>query len=177
MKASVNYASAIFSIAKDNNKINEYRKDIELIYNSLFVLNDSRNYFLSEKVSKKEKKEFILNTFKDKVDNSVLDFMCLLIDKRIIVYLNEISNEYNILANNELDIKEGIIESPRSLKQEDIDLLEETISKKKNKAIKLKPRINKKLISGFKIIFDDEIIDGSMLYKINSLNNMLLERK
>lgn len=177
MKASVNYASAIFSIAKDNNKINEYRKDIELIYNSLFVLNDSRNYFLSEKVSKKEKKEFILNTFKDKVDEKVLDFICLLIDSRIIVYLNEISKEYNILANNELGIKEGIIESPRSLNQQDIDLLEETISKKKNKAIKLKPRINKKLISGFKIIFDDEIIDASMLHKINSLNNMLLERK
>jgi len=177
MNTYVNYANAIFSIAKDNNKIRDYRKDIELILDSLFVTNDSRNYFLSEKVSKKEKKDFIVDTLKGKVDDKVLDFICLLVDRRIIVNLNEISKEYNILANNELDIKEGIIESVRPLTNDDIDLLEETISKKKNKAIKLKPRINKKLISGFKIIFDDEVIDASMLYKINSLNNMLLERK
>ena len=39
--------------------------------------------------------------------------------------------------------------------------------------VEFKQKINKSLISGFKISFDNEVIDASMKDKIDKLHNML----
>ena len=74
-----------------------------------------------------------------------------------------------------LNIKEGIIETPRPLNKDLIKKLEDTLSKD-GKKIELYEKINKSLISGFKITIDNHVIDNSLKNKINDLENTLLRK-
>ena len=79
------------------------------------------------------------------------------------------------MCNQYLGIKEGILETARPFTAENVKAIEEALSKEGQK-VELKTRINESLISGFKVIFDDRVIDSSMRNKINKMNEMLLRK-
>ena len=96
-------------------------------------------------------------------------------DKGRIINYREITDEFHHLCNQELNIKEGIIESVRPLKKKKIKELEDLLGGE-NQKVELFPKINRTLISGFRISFDDEVIDNSMKKRINSME-LTLKRK
>lgn len=166
------YAEAFFSLNLEKNAIEKSKKELKEI-NSLFEQVDNiKTFFLSEQISKKEKKDLISGSLKNSVSKDTLNFLLLLVDKGRIAIYDQIINEYIHLANNELNIKEGIIESVRPLDQKQIDELEESLSKD-GQRVELKQKINKSLISGFKIKFDNYVIDASMKSKIDKLQESI----
>ena len=99
----------------------------------------------------------------------------VLIDKNRIENYDDIFKEFIHLCNEELNIKEGIIETPRPLNKDLIKKLEDTLSKD-GKKVELYEKIDKSLISGFKITIDNHVIDNSLKNKINDLENTLLRK-
>ena len=91
-------------------------------------------------------------------------------------YYDEIFKEFIHECNDELNIIEGIIETPRPLNKDLIKQLEEVLSKD-GKVVELKEKINKSLISGFKITIDNHVIDNSLKNKINDLKDTLLRKE
>ena len=166
------YAEAFFSLSLEKNLIENSKKELNII-NKLFASIDNlKLFFLSEQISKKEKKELINTSLKDAVSKDTLNFFLLLVDKGRIAIYDEIIKEYIHLANDKLNIKEGIIESVRPLDDNKILELENVLSKDGQK-VELTQRINKSLISGFKIKFDNYVIDASMKEKIDNLHELL----
>lgn len=168
------YAESLLLIAKENNKIDSYKEDIKTIEES-FSLANIKPFFISSRISKQEKKDVINSVLKDKTDKYILYFLYVLIDKNRIDHYDDIFKEFIHLCNEELNIKEGIIETPRPLNKELIKKLENTLSKD-GKKIELYEKINKSLISGFKITIDNHVIDNSLKNKINDLENTLLRK-
>lgn len=166
------YAEALFSLALDKKSVGEFKNDLDNVLLCLNEVDNVKNFFGSEKVSKENKKEIIKKSFESKIQKDVLNFLYLLVDKGRIVYFDEIIREYHSMANHELGIKEGIIETARPIDESKINELEKVLSSEDQK-VELKTKINKSLISGFKITFEDEVIDASMKDKFNKLNNML----
>lgn len=166
------YSEALFSLGLDTNRVESFKDDLKYIKSIFDDVDNLNDFFLSERIQKKDKKEVLKNVLANKVDKDVLNFIFLLTDKGRLSHYNEIVNEYISLANNELNIKEGIIESARPLDQNLIEELENVLSKDKIR-IELKPKINKSLISGFKIKFEHEVIDASMKDKIDKMQEML----
>lgn len=168
-----NYAQAFFDLAKENNAVSTYKKELDDVLKTLLKVDNIKEFFISVNISKEEKKKILDESFKGKVDKNVLNFLKLLVDKNRFEYFKEIIKEFHHLCNDELKIKEGIIEVPRHLDSKDIKKLEEVLSK--DCKVELQEKINKTLISGFKIIFDDQVIDNSMKEKINQMNNALMK--
>ena len=102
-----------------------------------------------------------------------MNFLFVLVDKNRASEYKEIFHQYYQLANPELGIKEGYVESVRPLDEKRIKALEDVLSTKELK-VELKQRINDNLISGFRVVFDGEIIDASMKEKVRKMNEMLL---
>ena len=168
------YAESLLLIAKDKEKIESYKEDIKVLLES-FSLANVKTFLSSSRISKQEKKDVINTVLKDKTDKYILYFLYVLIDKNRIDHYDEIFKEFIHLCNEELNIKEGIIETPRPLDKELIKKLEDTLSKD-GKKIELYEKINKSLISGFKITIDNHVIDNSLRNKINDLENTLLRK-
>lgn len=168
------YAESLLFLAIDKDKVELYRDQIELVADS-FDLADVKAFFASPRVSKEEKKDLCRSIFKDKLDRYVLNFLYVLIDKNRMVNYEEIFEEFRHQCNRQLDIDEGIIETARPLKEELIKELEDSLSRN-GKRVELREKINRSLISGFKISFADRIIDNSMKNKIRNLEDNLLRK-
>lgn len=165
------YAESLLSLAIDKNKVSEYKDEIKLIKKA-FDDAEVIKFFESSKVSKEEKKNLCKTIFDGKIDKYVLNFLYVLVDRGRIVKYKEIFEEFNSMCLNELNIEEGIIESPRPIEQSLIEELEKMLAKD-GKKVELSQKINKSLISGFKITLPSKIIDNSMKEKISKMQEAL----
>ena len=166
------YAEAFFSLSLGKNVVLENKEELKKVKDIFADIDNLKLFFLSEQIDKKSKKELISNSLKNVVSKDTLNLLLLLVDKKRISMYEEIINEYIHLANDNLNIKEGIIESVRPLDQNKINELEDALSKDGQK-VELTQKINKSLISGFKIKFDNYVIDASMKEKIDNLKEMI----
>ena len=170
------YAEGLFDLALEKNAIEKYKANLDTVKNVFDEVDNIKAFFASERISKEDKKKLIKDSFDSKLEKDVLHFLYLLVDKKRIVYYDDIVTSYNHLANEELNIIEGTIESPRPLDKEKIKELEKVLAKNGEK-IELKQKINKSLISGFKIKLDNKVIDASMKDRINKMHNVLSRKE
>lgn len=168
-----NYAQALFDLAKENDAVSLYKKELDDVLETLLEVDNIKEFFVSVKISKSDKKDLLDKCFKDKINKNILNFLKLLVDKNRFVYFKDIINEFHNLCNKDLNIKEGILEVPRHLEKEEIKKLEDFLSK--DEKVELKEKINKTLISGFKITFEDKVIDNSMKEKVRKMNELLMK--
>lgn len=165
------YAQALFSLALDNDAVEEYKDDAALVKESL---DDAKAlaFFASSNISKEEKKEILTKAFKGNVADNVLKFTYVLVDKGRMANYSEILVEFRHLCLMQLGIKEGLVESARPLSKEMINELETSLSKDGERIV-LNPKINKTLISGFRISIDNKVIDSSMKARIKNMGDEL----
>ena len=189
------YAEALLSLAVRQDKVALIKEDIDLCRKTfsemLFSLDLNvqngegqekkhiyadvkglTNFFKNTRLSRETKNEIVRTCLEDKVDHTTMQFLYVLIEKNRITYADEIFAEFRLQANRELGIKEGIIESVRPLDADKLKELEKVLSTDKERVV-LIPKINDSLISGFKITFENEVIDRSMAEKINKMTKML----
>lgn len=169
------YAEALFTLALDMGKVKEFKKDVKLVESTLDEVEGIKKFLASVKVSKTDKKAVFAESLKGKVKDEVVNFLYVLIDRGRIALYKDIFHEFYHFCNEELGIKEGVIETARPLAKAKLKQLEASLSKD-GVVVELKAKINTTLISGFRIIFDDKIIDTSMKKKISQMNEMLLRK-
>lgn len=166
------YSEAFFSLALDKNKVSEYKEDLKLVLDTFKGVDSIDLFFASEKITKQEKKDLIEKSFNEKISVDAKNLLKLLVDKGRMGYITEIAEDYFHLANENLNICEGLIESVRPIDETRIKELE-TLLAKNGQTVVLKQKINKSLISGFRITLNNEVIDGSMKSKIGQMQDLL----
>ncbi|MCI5774688.1 MAG: ATP synthase F1 subunit delta [Erysipelotrichaceae bacterium] len=173
--SATRYAQGLFDLALERQKISIWQQQMRLV-RQVFTKDETlKNFFMNYQISKDEKKAVISKAFAQKVDKEVINFLCLLIDKHRFKAVVEIAKNFNTLCNEHDGIKEGIIYAPYELDDEQISLIEQTISKKVGAKVALEGQVNKTLIKGIKVVVDDMIFDDSMRYKIETLKETLLK--
>lgn len=165
------YGEGLFSLALDKEKVAEYKQQIDFVKKT-FDDSNILPFMRSYKISKEDKKNLVKNAFSENVDQYVLNFLLLLIDKDRMVYYDDIFDEFHKLCNEHLKIKEGIVETARELDAELIRKLEMALSDDHYKVV-LKPKINKDLISGFRVSVDEKVIDNTMKQRIKQMEEIL----
>ena len=166
------YSEAFFSLALDKNKVSEYKEDLKLVLDTFKGVDSIDLFFASEKITKQEKKDLIEKSFNEKISVDAKNLLKLLVDKGRMGYITEIAEDYFHLANENLNICEGLIESVRPIDETRIKELE-TLLAKDGQTVVLRQKINKSLISGFRITLNNEVIDGSMKSKIDQMQDLL----
>ena len=166
------YSEAFFSLALDKNKVSEYKEDLKLVLDTFKGVDSIDLFFASEKITKQETKDLIEKSFNEKISVDAKNLLKLLVDKGRMGYITEIAEDYFHLANENLNICEGLIESVRPIDETRIKELE-TLLAKNGQTVVLKQKINKSLISGFRITLNNEVIDGSMKSKIDQMQDLL----
>ncbi len=167
------YAVALFELAEENDKVISWQEQTKLIRQSL--TRDMDSFFSSYVISSEEKKEVLTQAFSTRVDSMVMNFLYLLIDKGRFSCVVDILISFNTLCNNKRKIKEGILYTARLFSKEQISEIEKVVSKKMGAQCELMNKIDQRLISGFKVMIENEVIDSSMKSNIESLKRELLK--
>ena len=171
------YAAAIVSIAKDENKLEQYKLailDLEALFESTpELLKFLKSYFIkaSEKYSVIDG---ILSKYR--LEN-LNNFIKLLVEKHQIHNYKNIVKEVVKDINFELDIFEGFVYSTEPLTNERILEIAEAVSKKLNRKVELVNTIDSRLIGGVKVVVHDHVFDGSIKYKLETMKENLKERR
>ena len=169
------YGLALFEIAKEEDRLREFKQDLEFIQEAL---DQSHLKFFNQKmISQEDRIALLEKCFKENVQPMVLNFLKLLVVKGRMTNLFEIIKEYKELYNSALGIVEGIVFSTTILSDNQIKGIETAVSKKEGKKVLLTSKIDESLIGGIKVVIEDHVYDGSIKNKITSLQSELLKGK
>lgn len=169
------YAESLFDLAKEENDIQTYQKDImkvqDVFEDDVFV-----QFFSHVAVQDEEKINILKKSFQNQISEYVLNFLMLLVKKRRMRYIQQICQHFQSLCNDYFGIKVGKVYSAYSLTPEQIQKIENAISQKEAKKVQLRMVIDESLIGGIKVEVDNHIYDDSLSYKLESLRKELLRK-
>ncbi len=167
------YASAIFELAKEENKIQEFNEEIKSLYEIFKSDNEFLDILQTPVISSKEKKDLIQKLFKDKISINIYNFLQLLIDKNRINEFLGISEEFFNLYREESNILLAEIYTVEDLSDDIISSLQKKLSELTGKNIEIKQIVDDTILGGIKIKVGSNLIDSSVLNKLNDLEESL----
>lgn len=169
------YAEALFDLAQEEDSLDNIYTEITQLNGVLKENKNLYDVFRSPFISKDEKKSLAKEIFEDKVSKNVKNFLLVLIDNGRTTQLNSIVLAYKELLNEAYNIQEGEVISAIKLSQEQVSKMEELLSKKYGKNIKLKNKIDQDIIGGILVKIGNEQIDGSVKARLEDLKETLSE--
>ena len=131
------------------------------------VLNSSYKEF-------KEKEEIIDKVFKG-VDEDIINLIKIVVKNHRAMYLVDIFERINSLINEERGVLEGLVYSAEPLSEEQLQKLNQAISKVEKRPTELKNLIDPSLIGGVKVVINDHIYDGSIKHHLENMKLTLLK--
>ena len=171
-----NYASALLSLAIDDNKVIDYQKEVKELRKIIrdnegfLLLLDSRFLSIEERMNNAEK---ILKGFSP----DVVNFIKIIIKHNRISYLEDILEAFNSLCNENQDIVEGLIYSAFPLDESTLLKVKKKISQIENHEVDLIPRIDPSLIGGVKVVINSHVFDGSIKNQLEKMQIDLLGKE
>ena len=174
MQLALKYSTAIFEIAKDENKLVEYGDELKMIRSELFDLPQARAFFQNPQIQSEAKKELITRCFKGEVSKVIYNFLMLLVDKRRIGIFEAIEQEYQRLSNRARGIIIADVTTAHGLSKQNQIKLQKKLESVTGKKVKLRLHEDEKIIGGVIVKIGDKRIDGSIAGKLESMRQNLL---
>ena len=169
---SERYAEAVFDLAKEENKLKEYKEEAKSL--STLITADVIHFFGLKKVSKEEKKECIREWFKDYSD-TMRHLLCLLVDVNRSAYTTDILKTFISKCNEALNIKEVKVYSARKLEEKNRQEIINAISNQYKSDVELIEYINPELVAGIKVVIGGKEIDTTFRKRVDLMKKELLK--
>ena len=176
LEIAQNYASALLSLAIDDNKVNDYQVEMKELRKIIkdnpdfTLLIDSRFLTVEERM---HNAELILKGFA----NDIVNFIKIIIKHNRVNYLEDILEAFNSLCNENQDIVEGLIYSAFPLEESTLQKIKNKISQIENHEVDLIPKIDPSLIGGVKVVINSHVYDGSIKNQLEKMQIDLLRKE
>lgn len=168
------YALALYKVGEEKGKVEEYIEDIKQIVSLIKDDNELGQVIKHPRISTSKKKDVFTKIFKGKIDDDLLSFLLILIEKDRMLYLEEKLKEMekiHLERNNTLIAE---IKTVIPLNEEEKVLITEKLQRKYNKNIILNLNIDKTVIGGVYVRVGNDVIDGSIRCKYEEMRKAIL---
>jgi len=170
------YALALYQIGEKNGKIGEYLTDLEEIVRLIKTNEELSKVIHHPQITTSRKKKIFTEIFQDKVDENLLNFLLILIQKDRIEYLEEKLNEIKKIHLEKQNIIKVISKTVIPLTEHEKYALIEKLETKYKKKVLLEEQIDKSLIGGVYIRVGDEVIDGTIKAKFDEIKKRVINK-
>ena len=167
------YAHAIFELAAEQNMLEQVEAQLRLVESTINNYSELSNLIYHPRVLAQAKKETLSKIFGQDINDVVLKFLMLLVDKRRETVLPFIIREYVMLANEARNIVEAEVTLAMPLDSAQQTALITKLELVTGKTIVLKTQIDKAIIGGVIVKIGDKLIDGSVVRQLQMLKNTL----
>ena len=166
------YAEAAFAVAEADNQIDGWIESLEKI-SSVFENEKIINLLTTPQISNSEKTKKFVELFDGEVLEKVSSFLNVCGDNNRLQGLPEIISAFMNLAYESMNKKNVSVWSSFELEDTQLTKITEALEKKLNSEVIIDFNIDKSLIGGLKISYDDQVIDMSVKRKLDLLQNQL----
>jgi ATP synthase F1 delta subunit len=166
------YALALYEMCKEADNVETVLEELGEVVEEMDNNEGLKKIIRNPQINKHNKKRIFEELFKGKIEDELLSFLLLLIDKGRILYLREKYNQFKIvyLKNNNTVIAK--IKSVIPLNDKEIETIKSKLEKHYEKTIIIEEEIDKSLLGGMLISVGDETIDGTIKTKLMDLKNI-----
>lgn len=174
LPVSLRYARALSDMAYQDKIENNIMEDIEYILQTISSSKELGSLIKSPIISNQKKKSVLTEIFSSKITKLMLEFLNLLVTKGREVLIWDIFDNFKLEYYEKHNILPVIFTSAYPFDDELKALAVEKLKDITKKTILPEYKIEKNIIGGFKIQFNDILIDSSIRTKINNLQKQLL---
>lgn len=169
------YGKAIFEIAQEEKKLDEYGKELEEVSQDLFSLPILNEFMSNPEVHLEDKKSLLKRIYaKSPLSNTISNFLNLLLDKHRIHILKEISDEYHDLYNNAKGIVVADVVTAFKMSAAIENKLRDKLAAVSGRDVKLRTHLDQSIIGGVIVHMADRRIDGSVVGRLKALKDDLM---
>lgn len=166
------YAEAAFSIAKQDSSIEEWSSDMQKI-KAVFSNEKIISLLSNPDLSYSDKTQIFLDLFEGEISDKASSFIKVCGDNKRLKNLPEIINFFNELALESLNKKNVAVFSPFQLEEKQIQKITSALEKRLDSEVVIDFEIDKSLIGGLKIAYEDQVLDMSIKRKLGLLQAQL----
>ncbi|MBP9989346.1 MAG: ATP synthase F1 subunit delta, partial [Ruminococcus sp.] len=170
---SVEYAQALFALAKEENKLDEITASLNVISDVFHKYPEYIDFLSSPNIIKSERIKAIEDAFSEKVEPYVLYFVMLLCEKGHIRAYDECVAEYKELCDMSNKISVAEVVSAVKLTEKEKSALKKKLEAVCGNSVNLVCSVDKELIGGIIVKFDGKVIDGSVKHKLRELKGAM----
>ncbi|MBQ6819931.1 MAG: F0F1 ATP synthase subunit delta [Clostridium sp.] len=169
------YALALYEVAEEKGKVQQYIQDLQEICTIIENNKDFYEVIKQPQISTKMKKKTFINIFKGHIDEELLSFLLILIEKDRILYLREKLNELEKIDLERKNTVKGIVKTTIPLTEKEYENLLATLEKKYNKHIILEQIIDKSILGGIYVRVNNDVIDSTIKSKLDEMKELMLD--
>lgn len=171
------YALALYEVAESKGKVDEYLQDLREICDLIENNHDFYEVIRHPQINTRKKKQIFINIFKGKIDEELLSFLLILIEKDRILYLREKLNEMEKIDLERKNTLKGVIKTAVPLLDNEFNTLKDIFEKKYNKNIIFENKVDKKVLGGVYVRIGNDVIDDTVRSKVDEMKDLMLRKK
>lgn len=173
---SKTYGEALVELAVEENKVDAFVEEIEMLLQVLSQNKEFGELMNHPKIVKEEKIKVVENVFKGRIDDELLGFFVLVIEKDRYGEVNDILN----YCLDEIKAMKGIgvvhVFTAIKLEQKQRDKIEQRLLETTGyKQLEMHYNVEAALIGGMKIRIGDRVVDSSVSTKLSELTKQLMK--
>jgi F-type H+-transporting ATPase subunit delta len=167
------YAEALMSVAKEQDLVERFDNDVQYILASLSASDDLKRLLSIPLIKNDLKKGAIANVYAQ-VHPFLLNFMQLLVDRRRIMYLEQIANQFQALLREMNQVARAEVISAIELGEAQQETLKQKVTEMtKSRSVELSIKVDPDLIGGVIIKVGSQVIDASIRGQLRRITSSL----
>ena len=167
------YAKAAFAFASEQGATDNWSNALQVL--SAAVQDEAFSAYLNRpELTPAEQVSIFAKVLGENQTQAVSNFLTLLADNARLALLPEIEAEYELLKSQNNNTVDVVIESAFPMTSVQEQLLTHALEKKFNAAVNVSVEVNPALIAGVVIRAGDQVIDDSVLSKLDKMRTRLL---
>jgi len=177
VKAGRRYASAVFRLGLEENRLEEVFRDLTVLVELFEVSPMFERYLKSPIIGEERKKEALTDRLGGHISQRTLAFLKFLVKKKRIRALRAILERFRELWNEERRLVEVRVTTALRLEVDQRETLSEKIEKLTGRKVELAEEIDPWILGGAVVSYGDRVIDGSIRTQLGLMRKRMREVK
>jgi len=167
------YAAAVFDLARKQNTLDRTLEDVQGIAD-LFS-NRKISFLLREpKVPAQRKEKAMRDALQSKVLPTSLNFALLLIQRELVEYARNIANELEQIVRDYRNEAVADVTTATQIDATQSRTIQQVLEHRTGKTVILQPHVDPAILGGVIARVGDQVIDGSIRYRLSVLQQQML---
>jgi F-type H+-transporting ATPase subunit delta len=168
------YARSLFEVAREQGKLDELREQLGQVADALNEHRELATFFFSPYFSTTEKQQALAKVLQG-ADESLLNFLALLIENHRMPVIFRIRQEYQRLWDEENRVLPVEITSAIELDSATTENLGRTIGERAGRKVTLAARVDPDILGGIVVRVGNSILDASIRNRLEQLRRLVAQ--
>lgn len=165
------YAQALMSVANRQNQTEQFGEQVRSILNLLQTSEQFRDFLANPFIKPEDKKAVLGRVLGSDVNPSIRNFLMLLVDRRRILLLEGICQQYlNLLRQLNQTVLAEVISAVELTEEQQQAVRDRVVAMTNARSVEIETKIDRDLIGGVIIKVGSQVIDASIKGQLRRLS-------